>query len=61
MTRLSNIRELGRFKNIETKKEYNIKIGRNLARGTDLLFYLKSGVRQYISDRDFYSIYKKVQ
>jgi hypothetical protein len=61
MTRLSNIRELGRYKNTKTGKEYNIKKGRNMQRGTDLMFYLYRGVRQFISDRDFYSIYEKVQ
>jgi len=61
MTKLSNIRELGRYKNIETGSEYNIKKGRNMQRGTDLIFYLYRGKRQFISDRDFYSIYEKVQ
>lgn len=61
MTRLSNIRELGRYKNTETENEYNIKKGTNKQRGTDLIFYLYRGKRQFISDRDFYSIYKKVQ
>lgn len=59
--KLSNIRALGRYKNIETGKEYNIKKGRNPQRGTTLIFYLYRGTRQFISDRDFYSIYKKVQ
>jgi hypothetical protein len=61
MTKLSNIIELGRYKNTETGNEYNIKKGRNMQRGTDLIFYLYMGKRQFISDRDFYSIYKKVQ
>jgi hypothetical protein len=61
MTKLSNIRKLGRYKNTETGSEYNIKKGRNMQRGTDLIFYLYRGKRQFISDRDFYSIYEKVQ
>lgn len=54
MTKLTNIRSVGRYRNVATDKEANLKIGRNLQRGTDLLFYLYRGKRQYISDRDFY-------
>jgi len=54
MTRLTNIRGVGRYRNVDTGKEVNVKTGRNLQRGTDLLFYLYRGKRQYISDRDFY-------
>lgn len=57
--KLSNVRELGRFKNVETGKEYNLKKGRNNQRGVDVIFYLYRGKRQVISDRDFYSIYEK--
>jgi hypothetical protein len=62
MTRLSNIRDLGRYKNTETGKAYNIKKGTNKQRSTDLLFYLYMGKRVFISDKEFYSdgIYKKV-
>lgn len=59
MTRLSNIKPLGRYTNTETGKSYNLKKGRNMQRGTDHIFYLVSGKREFISDRDFYSIYKK--
>ncbi len=58
--KLSNIKELGRYENTETGKEYNLKKGRNKERGTDLIFYLYRGSRQFISDRDFYGIYKKI-
>lgn len=61
MTKLNNIRELGRYKNIETGNEYNIKKGTNKKSGTDLIFYLYRGKKQFISDMDFYSIYKNVQ
>ena len=61
MERLSNIRELGRYKNVKTGKEYNIKKGRNKQCGTDVIFYLYRCKREFISDSDFYSIYKKVQ
>lgn len=59
MTKLSNIRELGRYKNTQTNKEYNIKKGTNKQRGTDIIFYLYRGKKQVISDMDFYSIYTK--
>lgn len=52
--KLSNIRCKGRYKNTETGKCVNIKTGRNMQRGTDNLFYLRSGERIFISDRDFY-------
>jgi hypothetical protein len=55
MTKLSNIRELGRFKNTETKKEYNLKKGTNKQRGTDHVFYLYRGKRVFVSDYEFYS------
>jgi zona occludens toxin (predicted ATPase) len=61
MTKLSNIRELGRYQTTETGNEHNIKKGRNMQRGTDLIFYLYMCKRQFISDMDFYSIYEKVQ
>lgn len=60
MTRLTNIRPLGRFKNTVTGKEYNLKKGFNKQRGTHSVFYLYRGVRVFVSDLDFYSIYKKV-
>lgn len=60
MVRLTNIVELGRYRNTETGAEYNIKKGRNKQRGTDSMFYTYRGVRKFISDRDFYSIYEKV-
>ena len=61
MVKLSNIRDLGRFKNTETLKEYNLKKGKNLQRGTDHIFYLYRGKRMFITDRDFYSeLYSRV-
>lgn len=59
--KLTNIRELGRFKNTENNKEYNIKKGRNKQRGIDVIFYLYRGKRVFISDAEFYSEkYKKL-
>ena len=53
--KLSNIKPLGRYKNIETGKEYNFKRGTNKQRGTDHIFYLYMGKRQFVSEKDFYS------
>jgi hypothetical protein len=62
MTRLSNIRAVGRYLNVDTQQEVNVKKGRNLQRGTDLLFFLYRGKRQFISDRDFYGgVWKKIE
>lgn len=60
MTRLTNIRELGRFRNKQTGAEYNVKKGRNMQRGTDLIFYLYRNKRQFISDADFYHNHEKI-
>lgn len=61
MTKLTNIRQLGRFKCIETNREYNIKKGRNAQRGTDHLYYLYKGKRMFINDSDFYHNYEQVE
>lgn len=55
MAKLSNIRYVGRFKNKGTKQTVNIHTGRNMQRGTDLLFYYRQGKRVFITDREFYS------
>jgi len=53
--KLTNIRPVGRFRNTETNKEYNIKKGRLKYRSVDILFYLYRGKRIFITDMDFYS------
>lgn len=58
--RLSNIISLGRYRNNETGKEYNIKKGKNLQRGTDHIFFLYRNKRHFINDADFYGNYTKV-
>lgn len=60
MERLTNIKELGRFTNSNTSKEYNLKSGYNSQRGIKKIFYLYRGKRMFVSDRDFYSVYKKI-
>jgi hypothetical protein len=59
MTRISNTKKLGIYKNTITGKEYDLRRGTNKQRGVDLIFYFNKGKRQFISDKDFYSIYVK--
>ena len=53
--KLTNIRPVGRYRNTETLKEYNVKKGRKKGYGVDILYYLYRGKRIIISDMDFYS------
>lgn len=59
--KLSNIKSLGRYMDTRTGKSVNIKRGRNMQRGTDILFYLYRGTRIIVSDYDFYHNMKKVE
>ena len=60
--RLTGIKTLGRYRNTDSNKVVNVKRGRNLQRGTDLLFYLYRGKRVFITDRDFYGgVWKNVR
>lgn len=54
--RLTDIRNVGRYKEVATGKTVNVKQGRNASRKTDLLYYLHRGSRVFITDCDFYSI-----
>lgn len=59
--KLSYIKPIGRYENTKTGKSVNIKKGRNMQRGTDLLFYLYRGKRQFISDLEFSKEWKRVE
>ena len=58
--KLTDIKELGRYKNTITGKCYNLKRGRNTQKGVDVVFYLYRGKRQIISDYDFYHNHEKI-
>ncbi len=58
--KLSNIKNSGRYRNLITGKEYNVKNGYRKERGTDLKFYLYRGSRVYLSDREFYQEHEKI-
>ena len=53
--KLTNVRSVGRYRNTETLKEYNVKKGRQKGRSVDILYYLYRGKRIIIQDIDFYS------
>lgn len=53
--KLRNIRNMGRYINPETGKPVNVKTGNRASRGTDHLFFLRSGKRVFISDVEFWS------
>lgn len=62
MKGLSNIRSLGRYKNLVTGKCFNVKKGRNKERSTDHIFYLYRGKKIIIQDNEFYGgNYEKMQ
>lgn len=53
--KLTNIKDVGRYRNTETLKEYNIKKGQKKGYGVDILYYLYRGKRIIIPDNEFYS------
>ncbi len=57
---LTKIVKLGRFRNILTGKEVNLKKGTKVGYGVDLIFYLNRGKRMFISDHEFYKYWFKV-
>jgi hypothetical protein len=61
MMKLNYIKAVGRFTNTETGQTYNVKRGRWMTRGVDLLFYLKNGSRQFITDREFHENHVQIE
>jgi hypothetical protein len=58
---LQNVKPVGRYRNVDTGKEVNVKVGRVFGRSVDLHFYEYRRTRQYISDRDFYGgVWEKI-
>jgi hypothetical protein len=58
--KLTNIKNIGRFRNKETGRAVNIKKGRDAARGVDVYFYLYRGRRVFIGNANFYSNFELV-
>ena len=57
--KLTRLRKLGRFKNPDTNQQVNIHKGTRVGRNDEWFFYLRSGVRVFISEKDFYNIWKQ--
>ena len=57
--KLTNLRNLGRYINPETKCPVNVHKGQKKGYSVEVLFYLYRGKRQFISDRDFYDKWVK--
>jgi hypothetical protein len=55
MIKLKGCRKLGRYVNPETGRPVNVYKGTNTQRGTDHLYFLRSGKRVFICQHDFYS------
>jgi hypothetical protein len=58
--KLTNIRSYGRYRNRETNKAVNIKKGKKKGYGYDVLFYLRSGQRVFVSDRELRDDWERV-
>ncbi len=62
MIQLKAVVNIGRYKDTETGKQYNIKKGKRVNRGTDHIFYYYRGKRVFINDNIFYSDrFKKIE
>lgn len=60
LMKLRNVRSIGRYKNTETSKEYNIKKGTKVGRSTTHYYYLYRGSRILINDKDFFDNYQRI-
>lgn len=54
MKKLTNIRNIGRYKNLRTGKYYNIKTAKVVGKPGRVIYYVSKGKRKYISDINFY-------
>ncbi|URC22765.1 hypothetical protein KASHIRA_01910 [Serratia phage vB_SmaM-Kashira] len=60
MSKLTNVRPLGRFTNPATGQTVNIHKGRNPQRGTEHRFYLYRGKRIFISETEYHAFWERV-
>jgi hypothetical protein len=58
--KLSDIKHMGRFKNLTTNQVYSIKKGLNKARGTHHYFYIKNGNYKPISAREYFDNHERI-
>ncbi|AWY02848.1 hypothetical protein [Alteromonas phage JH01] len=60
MKRLTHIKTIGLFRNLNTGNEYTIKTGVTVKKGEDVLFYIRNGTRQYVSINEFTRLWERV-
>ena len=60
MNKLTNIRKLGRYINNETGQKVNLHRGRNPKRSTDHTFFIRNGVRIFITCASFHHDWSKI-
>lgn len=58
--KLTNIRNLGKYRNKENMKVYNIKKGQRADNGFDVYFYVVSFKRYVMTDRNFHIIFERI-
>lgn len=58
ISRLINIRNIGKYVNAATGRSVNVKKGTRKGYDTDHIFYLYRGKRVYISESEFYNNWK---
>jgi len=58
--KLTRTRILGRYKNPQTGRPVNVHKGTRVDRSTDHLFFIRSGLRIFINDGEFYSKWTKI-
>ncbi len=59
--KLRNIINMGRWENIESGTQYNLRKGTKVGWSTQYIYYRYRGTRIFIGDSDFYGKYKKVE
>ena len=59
--KLSNIQAMGRYRNPDTGTDVNVKVGRQVGRSVDVMFFIRSGKRVFINDREFWKFWTKVE
>jgi hypothetical protein len=57
--KLTNLRQVGRFKNKETGKEVNIHKGKHPERSHSYYFYLRMGKRVFVPESELRSAWVK--
>ena len=59
--KLTNIRKVGRFKNLKTGQEYNVHKGQRVGRSTTHYFYLYRNKRVLIQDNEYFGHHEEIK